>query len=244
MTRRKPATAKERRIARGKPFLRIKRVARRFDLGLKAIAQTFGVITALMFLMSALTGYLAMRLTLGLDYFSVATTNDVIMLGVKSFGLAVLIVVAAFSISNSIQWFERRRRLAEIRKHRSLKASPARRYLLALKRDRDDAYALMMPSLLISAVAVLIMAGLLNAEPQRVVYVSGADLPMECDYAPTLWMGSQSAVVKCTDGVRLIRDSENVVYFRPKRHCAVFPYGCQFVGLNALRAEYRKRNRP
>ena len=203
--------------------------------------EHFGVLSGLLFVLSAVVSALTMRFRFGLDYFSLATTSDVVLTGIKTIGIGVFTGFANFWGVVGIQWFQRRQRLRKIVQSRRFKASPARHYIQRLRDERDYVEKYQTIALLVLLIPASLGITFYYATiGPRIVYEGGANLPEECRYSEVEWIGSQSAIVRCGELRRIIRNSENVIFMRPRRQCDFWRLQCKYVGLEALRASAAK----
>lgn len=173
-----------------------------------------------------------MGIRIGTDYFSLATTGDVLMNGVKALGYSAAISIAlaaAFSIRSTIVWKKRLKETIKSRHSRDIRLT-----LLAFHYRRDFMNELFPFTASIFAILTISIAVFFASQPSGLYYVGGADLPQECKYQQAEWIGAQSSIINCQGTPWVIRDGENVRYLKPQKVCRLrlkLWQACEYVGL-------------
>lgn len=174
-----------------------------------------------------------MRSALDLDYFSVATPVDVVMNGVSALGFAASTVLIGVALTYLIESRRIRQRYKSIIKYRRNPHSPARMYIVELRRERDRsdhslrfvAYAC-LPLLLFGAILYM-------SRPPYLQIAAAAGLPPQCIGERIAWIGSQAIILRCGGDVHILRDTEHV-------HMVKMNRSCHLGGLTLLKCERTK----
>lgn len=188
--------------------------------GLAKLGEVIGVVTAALFLVSAGANAVWMSKTLGLNYFAVASTEDVVMQGVRTFGVATLFTL----INLAFQLFATRQfRAGEVRRIKSVRHNP---YSNPGEQLRIHKYDLAALQKLQAVVMLPILAGFFlfmtfaSMTDALRLTINSDDVPPPCRQGEVKWMGSRSIVADCQGSIFVLRDYENVALkSTPKATC-------------------------
>lgn len=183
---------------------------------LERVAQSFGLFTAASFLVSVLINSLWMQVTLGLSYLRLATPADVLLNGIQAVGAAVVTVALNSLVLLSFPKRSRRKMLARLTVRHWVSLA-VNRTKGSTRNTSNNWYDALQLTFLVLPLCLLVWLSM--SADENLYYVSGADLPHECDLAPVVWMGSQSVVIRCSARSHVVRDSENVSYAQGDTTC-------------------------
>lgn len=181
------------------------------------MVATIAAVTAFSFVVSGTVNWLAFRSFWSINYFSIATPQDIVIAG---FAMTALIVIASLALAAATAFIFIAGSVVYTAVHKPIDHGKAVAFWQVMLADKtkgpvESVFLLFVACLLLSTVGCTIMLAFVLPSATE-FYDTGlavsyrSDLPKNCHGEPVAWMGSQAAIVNCGGIIRVERDFERL----------------------------------